>query len=69
MATVHIVVTDSPDEHVMIRIESENPELPLDGDGNPDVDNLTNAQAFAIGVLMEISTQVGEMDWRTFLRA
>lgn len=68
MATVKIVITDSVDDGVMVRVESENPEIPLDSDGNPEVDNLTNAQAVGIGVVMEVGKQVGEFDFRTFFR-
>lgn len=68
MATAKIVITDSADDGVIVRVESEGPEIPLDADGNPEVDNLTNAQAIAIGAVMAVASQVGELDFRTFFR-
>lgn len=46
MSTVTITITDSP-HGVIARVESD-PPMPIDSNGDPDVDNMTDAQAAAI---------------------
>lgn len=67
MATVKISITDRPGGAMFV-IESD-PDIPLlDDKGTPDVDKLTSAQSVAIGAMMSICEQVGELDFRVFLR-
>lgn len=70
MATVTITVTDSPTGGVTVVVEGKNPVIPLiDAEGTPDVERLTDAHAVALGALMAICDQVGELDYRVLLKS
>lgn len=67
MATVKITITDARDGITTV-IEAD-PEFPLDEDNDPILEQMTPAQAFALGALIQFSEQLpGNMDWRVFLR-
>lgn len=66
MATVKITITDAPGG-VTCLCES-SPSIPMDG-RNPDVENLTDAQATAVNAMIHIFDSSGpNSDWRVLLR-
>jgi hypothetical protein len=65
MATTTLTITDGPGG-VLLVVESD-PPLPLP-EGEPDIEAMTPGQALTIGVLMNLSDQMGGFDWRTLLR-
>lgn len=65
MATVTMTITDAPGGGATIVVEG-NPPIPMVGE-NPDVHNLTDAQATAIGAAMAVCEMAGESDWRVLL--
>lgn len=69
MATVVIKITDTPGENGVFTLIEGSPDIPLDANGDPDLDNMTNAQVIAVGAMMELANQFpGNIDFRTFLR-
>lgn len=66
MATVTITITDRPGG-AMITCESKNPPIPMASDGNPELENLTDAQAVGIGAIMAICEITGHSEFRTLL--
>jgi hypothetical protein len=45
--------------------EARNPPIPFQ-DNEPDLDNLTNAQAVAIAALLDVAERT-HVDWRTLM--
>lgn len=67
MATAKITITDAPGGVTCV-VESDPPIPFIDRQGTPAVDQLTGAQAIAIGAVMAICDQVGATDFRVLLR-
>lgn len=67
MASAKLTITDSADGSVIVVIESD-PPIALDSDGNPIVDELSEAQAVAIGAALAISNEAQSADWRTLIK-
>lgn len=54
MARVVIEIVDGVGDQIGIKIKSQDPPIPIK-DGEPDADNLTNAQAAALLAVMEVA--------------
>lgn len=65
MATIKITLADTPGG-VTTLIESD-PDIMLLDNGDPDMENLSPAQALSIAVMMQIAERF-EADWRVFFR-